>query len=78
MDAPDDQLDIEVIFCNSYRVKYRSTLSLAAKFRDEHSGLSSRCNVRFIAIKETEGKEKIHNRYILTDIGGGIFWCRFG
>ncbi len=71
--SPCKQRDVRVLYWHNPERGSPSVHKLVKKFRHEQPELAGSCNLEFIAIKEIEGREKIHNRYILTDIGGVSF-----
>lgn len=68
-DTPSDGVDLEVLF-NADAPRAPTAKHLANKFRNEQPGLLDRCRLTFKALEQTPRKEKLHNRYVLTDIGG--------
>ena len=46
---------------------------LLKKLRQERPDIFERCEVQFRCIREKSHSEKLHNRYVLTDIGGLFF-----
>ena len=69
---PKEELSIEVVFSFD-KGGYGRAQFLFKKLRDEHSDIFERCTVVFKAVCEKHKGEKIHNRYVLTDIGGVSF-----
>lgn len=70
--GPADQVEIEVLF-NANANGAPSATHLAEKFRREQAALLAKCSPTFKAIAEQQNHEKLHNRYVLTDIGGVSF-----
>ncbi len=74
-EQPVGRLDIEVLFRKGAR---GISADLVIKFKENHSDLLAGCNVTFKQIKERKNQEIIHNRYVLTDIGGASFGVGLG
>ena len=60
---------IDVMF-NPLADRARRVAWLAQKFLNEENALAAQCSITFKGIEEIPGKEKLHNRYVLTDIDG--------
>ncbi|MEY8200667.1 MAG: hypothetical protein RPS47_15635 [Colwellia sp.] len=72
---PVESLDVEVLFRKGAR---GIANDLAEKFQKSHRDLLIDCNITFKQIKERKNQEVIHNRYVLTDIGGVCFGIGLG
>ncbi len=69
---PKEELLIEVIY-GFDKKSTPDTPHLSSKLRRESPNFTERCTVVFKAVREKYKGEKIHNRYVLTDIGGVSF-----
>lgn len=69
---PGDGLLIEVIY-GFNKARAARPQFLIDKFRRENVQLANNRAIKFIGVEETVGGEKLHNRYVLTDIGGVFF-----
>ncbi|MHC8405693.1 hypothetical protein [Pseudomonas sp. TMB3-21] len=63
---------LEVLFSGD-KANMATPAFLKAKLIAEEPVLVTRCNVTFKSIRELANGEKLHNRYVLTDIGGVSF-----
>jgi hypothetical protein len=63
---------IEVLF-DANKESTATPQYLADKLRREEPILADQCSVVFKSVRELVGGEKLHNRYVLTDIGGVFF-----
>lgn len=72
---PVSSIEVEMLFRKGVR---GITLDLVNKFKAEHADLLEGCSVTFKQIKERHAQQNIHNRYVLTDIGGVCFGVGLG
>jgi hypothetical protein len=71
-ERPGKPVDLEVQF-GADKSKTAHPQYLANKLQSEAPQLLQSCEVAFKSIRERAGSEKLHNRYVLTDIGGIFF-----
>jgi hypothetical protein len=67
---PGENLDIEVLFRKGMK---GISFDMENKFREAHADLLRECSVTFKKIRQRVKQQNIHNRYVLTDIGGVTF-----
>ena len=69
---PKEELSIEVVY-NFDASSAHPAQVLFDKLRDERSDILERCAVSFKGVRARTEGEKLHNRYVLSNIGGVSF-----
>jgi hypothetical protein len=69
---PTEKLSIEVVYGFDKKSAHPAQV-LFNKLRDEHSDILKCCAVSFKGVREKKEGEKLHNRYVLSNIGGVSF-----